>query len=133
MSPLRRLFVAALALAGALSWGPPAVVAVCLRGGVCATAGTRSPVEAPSCCRKAPESGPSVAPEAPEDDCCGCCTSVRVGMGIDGPVVRVETPVPPPAPAASAIAFEPPAAFVVPAAAPPAPRAPPEKVLPLRI
>ncbi len=134
MSPLRRLMVAALALAGALCWGPPAVLAVCLGGGACGMSALPEDDVAPSCCAKTAEQGSSVSTLDPAGACCGCCTTVRVGMGVDGPEARLPSPVPPPAPAPALLlpAFDSPDAFVPPAS-PAAPRAPPEKVLPLRI
>ena len=131
MSPLRRLLVAALALAGALVWGPPVVLAICLSGGHCGMH-MQKKAEVPPCCRKAPEKGPSVASD--HAACCGCCAKVHVGLAVDGGGMRVDTPVAPPVQAPSAVIAAPAAAdgFVAPAA-PLAPRPPPDRVLPLRI
>jgi len=132
MSPLRRLFVALLALAGALAWGPPVVLALCLSGGTCTAHGAKR-AEVPPCCRKAPEKGPAVESDR-ASTCCGCCTKVHVGLAVDGGGMRVETPVAPPTSSPSVVIAAPAAGdgFVAPRA-PSAPRAPPEKVLPLRI
>jgi len=134
MNLLRNLLVAFLAFAGALSWGPPTMLQVCLgRGGCAMSAPTRG--DLPACCRRAPvKSGDAVnAGPASHGPCCGCCASVKVGQGLDGGTVPVETVVPPPARSDAVVAALPSTDAVPAAALRAAPRAPPERVLPLRI
>lgn len=138
MAAIRNLIVVVLALAGALAWGPPTMLAVCLGRGTCVMTAPKHAETAPCCRAGADEAPGSQAPKVSADacdlGCCGCCTTVRVGTGLDGGRPLVETPVPPSFLAATrCIAAPAPADAVVAFAETAVPRAPPERLLPLRI
>jgi hypothetical protein len=126
MSPLSRLLIAVLALSGALSWGPPTVLGICLDRGTCT-------MDRPSCCDPATPEGPSVSTEEPPGDCCSCCTKVHVGLGLDGVGPRADVPVAPAPPTATRAFASPETKEQAPAFATLPSLPPPEKVLPLRI
>jgi hypothetical protein len=138
MAAIRNLIAVVLALAGSLAWGPPTVLAVCLGRGTCAMAAAKRAGALPCCRIRAAEAPAPRAPQASAEGapraCCGCCSNVRLGTGLDGGRSRVETPVAPsfaaplPCIVAPALAGE-----VLASSGPAAPRAPPDRLLPLRI